>query len=62
MRGDFHDEARRFEDLDRAALRPIWEDDQWICRRCRRPLIPVALLDDVWGCSRCHETWHLPTD
>lgn len=61
MRGDWMDRARRFEDIDRAALRDALLELR-VCpnQACRRYLKPVALLDEVWGCENCRETWHLP--
>jgi ribosomal protein L37AE/L43A len=58
MRGDFRDEARRFENIDRAALNAI-KIESGVCPFCARDLRPVALREDVWGCSNCLETWHI---
>ena len=30
------------------------------CPRCREDLQPVALLEKVFGCAACKETWYLP--
>lgn len=61
MRGDFRSEAERFSDLDDAALNAAMLA-QRTCPHCRRDLQPVALFEDVWGCSSCRETWHLPKE
>jgi len=45
-----------YEATDKWALISIAK----ICPRHGTELLPVALLDGVWGCKVCKETWHLP--
>ena len=47
-----------YDATDRWALISILH----ICPRHGQPLHPVAFVEDVWGCARCHETWHLPQE
>lgn len=56
MRND----ADRFREIDDAVLRKCLLDMK-ICPQCRADLRTVALLDEVWGCENCKETWHLPS-
>jgi ribosomal protein L37AE/L43A len=57
----FTADAERFEELDTAALRAA-RLNMRSCPNCGTALRPVAFTEDVWGCSECHETWHLPSD
>lgn len=49
----------RWEAMDKAALNSALLALH-TCPNCRGDLRPVALCDDVWGCTACKETWHLP--
>ena len=51
----------RFRDLDDAALIQALLALR-VCPTDRQDLRPVALVKDVWGCARCHETWYLQTE
>lgn len=48
----------KWEALDKAALVQALLALR-TCPRCRVDLQPVALTEDVYGCPRCGETWHL---
>jgi len=58
MKGDFTNEARRFEDIDRVALNAA-KIKMGMCPFCARDLKPVKNCEDVFGCSNCLETWHV---
>lgn len=52
----------RFEAIDKAALHSALLNLK-TCPNCRRDLMPVGpMLDEVWGCHHCRETWHLPKE
>jgi len=58
--GEVVRQNNRFEQIDKAALHNALLDLH-TCPRCRDDLKPVALCEDVFGCQRCKETWHIPT-
>jgi ribosomal protein L37AE/L43A len=49
-----------YEDTDKAALVNALLQLH-TCPHCRADLQPVALCKDVWGCSACKKTWHVPS-
>jgi uncharacterized protein YbaR (Trm112 family) len=49
----------RFEQIDKAALHNALLELR-TCPHCRSDLQPVALLENVYGCPKCRETWHIP--
>lgn len=51
----------RFEALDKAALHNALLALH-TCPHCRNDLLPVALVDHVFGCEQCRETWHIPEE
>lgn len=51
----------RFEETDKAALNRALLGLR-VCPHCRADLRPVAYYQDVWGCTKCRETWHLPIE
>jgi hypothetical protein len=61
---DFREEASRFRSMDDAALTAALLDAR-TCPHCRKDLLPVALLEDVWACrgpNHSPETWYLPKE
>ena len=49
----------RFKEVDKAALHRALLN-LGVCPNCRNDLQPVALFDEVEGCSDCRETWYMP--
>jgi ribosomal protein L37AE/L43A len=47
-----------YEETDKSALKRALLALR-TCPNCRADLQPVALLENVWGCHSCKETWHL---
>lgn len=51
----------RWEEMDKIVLnRALIKSG--ICPKCNETLKPVALLEKVWGCKTCKQTWHIESD